>query len=173
MYDRKRLSGTWFSDTIDGCVTSRDGNRYAQIFANGAYFSAIYPMDSKGKAGDALRVFCEEFGVPESLVVDGSREQTGRNTKFMAQVRKHNMKLTITEANRPNQSPAEGVVREVRRKWYRAVFAKRIPRKLWDYVFRWSSEVLRMTYVRSFTSNRWQCSSGRCDRGDSEYFPIP
>jgi hypothetical protein len=40
-------------------------------------------------------------------------------------------------------------VREVRRKWYRAVFAKPIPRKLWDYVFRWSSEVLQMTHVRS------------------------
>jgi hypothetical protein len=149
MYDRKRLSGTWFSDTIDGRVKSRDGNRYAQIFANGNGFSAIYPMDSKSKAGDALRVFCEEFGVPESLVVDGSKEQTGRKTDFMSHVQKHNIKLKITEANRPNQSPAEGVVREVRRKWYRAVFAKQIPRKLWDYVFRWSSEVLRMTHVRS------------------------
>ena len=31
-------------------------------------------MDSKGKAGDALKVFCREFGIPEHLIFDGSRE---------------------------------------------------------------------------------------------------
>jgi hypothetical protein len=51
-------------------------NRYAQVFVNKAYFSCIYPMDSKSKACDALRLFCQEFGVPEKLTFDGSKEQT-------------------------------------------------------------------------------------------------
>ena len=35
-------------------------------------------MDSKSKAGDSLRVFCHEFGVPESLTYDSLKEQCGR-----------------------------------------------------------------------------------------------
>jgi hypothetical protein len=29
-----------------------------QLFANKRYFAVFYPMDSKAKADDALRVFC-------------------------------------------------------------------------------------------------------------------
>ena len=80
MIMKKRLAGDWYTDTLDGRVQSRDGNQYAQVFTNKSFFAAIYPMDSKGKAGDALRVFCEEFGVPDRLVSDGSKEQTGHKT---------------------------------------------------------------------------------------------
>ena len=49
MFEMKRLTGKWSTDTIDGRTKSLDGNRYAQIFANKQYFAKIYPMDSKGK----------------------------------------------------------------------------------------------------------------------------
>ena len=91
MYHRKRLNGRWACDTMDGRCKSLDGNRYAQVFANLGYFAKIYPMDRKGKAGDALKVFCREFGVPESLTFDGSKEQTGKNTTFMKEVRHQNI----------------------------------------------------------------------------------
>ena len=76
MFSRKTLSGDWSTDTMDGRVKSLEGNKYAQVFANKAYFSRIYPKDSKGRAGDALRLFCQEFGVPNKLTFDGSKEQT-------------------------------------------------------------------------------------------------
>ena len=142
-----RLQGEWFTDTVDGRTKSRDGNRYGQIFANGAYFATIYPMDSKAKAGDALRVFCKEFGVPETLRFDGSKEQTGRNTEFTKQIRKHNIDFKISEPELHNQSPAEGVVREVRRRWYRVMFKKRVPEMFWDYGMRWVCETMNRTYV--------------------------
>jgi hypothetical protein len=40
---------------MDGRAVSNDGNRYGQVFANKGFFAAIYLMDSKSKAGDALR----------------------------------------------------------------------------------------------------------------------
>ena len=83
MYAKKTLIGKWSTDTVDGHTKSLDGNRYGQIFANKQYFSKIYPMDSKGKAGDALKVFCREFGIPEHLTFDGSREQCCKGTEFM------------------------------------------------------------------------------------------
>ena len=47
------------TDTFHGRTVSRDGNKYGQVFANHTYFAAIYPMDRKGKSGEALRVFCQ------------------------------------------------------------------------------------------------------------------
>ena len=74
VFSRKTLSGEWSTDTMDGRCKSLDGNRYAQVFANKKYFSHIYPMDSKSKVGDALKLFCQEFGVPQHLTFDGSKE---------------------------------------------------------------------------------------------------
>ena len=50
-------------------------NRYAKVFANDKYFAKPYPMDKKGKSGDALKELCKDFGVPEHLTFDGSKEQ--------------------------------------------------------------------------------------------------
>ena len=54
----------------------------------------IYPMDTKGKAGDPLWKFCLEFGVPEKLTYNNSKEQTGKKTEFIKQVRRNNIKST-------------------------------------------------------------------------------
>ena len=83
MFHRKTLSGEWSTDTMDGHCISLDGNKYAQVFASDGYFSKIYPMDTKAKAGEALRTFCKEFGVPYNLTFDSSKEQCGKNTLFM------------------------------------------------------------------------------------------
>ena len=52
-------------------------------------------MDRKKKAGDALRLFCQELGVPEKLIFDGSKEQTKKGTEFMNQIRSQNIDYHI------------------------------------------------------------------------------
>ena len=113
MFERKTLRGQWSTDTMDGRCKSLDGNRYAQVFTNKSYFSRIYPMDSKKKTRDALRLFCQEFGVPEKLQFDGSKEQTAKGTTFMKQIRRHDIDYHISEADLHNQNPVEGVIREL------------------------------------------------------------
>ena len=144
-----RLHGEWYTDTVFGPTKSKDGNNCGQIFANGAYFATFYPMDSKGKAGDALRIFCKEFGVPDTLRHDGAKEMCERNTEFKAQVRRHDISVHVSEPELHNQSPAEGVVREVRRKWYRVMFKKRVPTIFWDYGMRWVCETMQRTHLRA------------------------
>ena len=90
-FHKKRLGGKWYTDTMDGCVTSVDGNRYAQVFDNKIMFAQVYPMDSKSKAGDALKTFINDVGVPGNLTIDGSKEQNGNNKEFTKQVCKHNI----------------------------------------------------------------------------------
>ena len=68
-------------------------------------------MDSKKKAGDALRLFCQEFGVPERLTFDGSKGQSNPGTEFMNQIRTHSIYYHVSEADLNNQHQAEGVIR--------------------------------------------------------------
>ena len=115
----KTLDGQWSTDTIDSnCGKSLDGNRYAQVFSNKNYYAKVYPIESKDKAGDALHQFCNDVGVPKELIFDGSREQCKKNTKFMQTVRKYGINYHILEPHYHNQNPVEGVVRELRQKWY-------------------------------------------------------
>ena len=147
VFTRKTLSGDWSTDTMDGRCKSLDGNRYAQVFSNKQYFTHLYPMDHKSKAGDALKLFCQEFGVPERLTFDGSKEQTCKGTEFMGQVRKHGIDYHIAEPDFHNQNPVEGCIRELRRKWYRIMVQKRVPEQFWDYGLRWVSETSNLTYT--------------------------
>ena len=102
VFTRKTLSDTWPIDTMDGRCKLLEGNKYAQVFPNKGYFSCIYPMNSKKKVGNALRLFCQEFGVLERLTFDGSKEQTMKGTEFMKQIRTHNIDYYIGEADLHN-----------------------------------------------------------------------
>ena len=77
MFHLKHLKGTWLTDTLDGRTKSLDGNRYAQVFANKQYFAKIYLMDSKSKAGDALKnsVASLEFRIHSSLTVRKNKSE--------------------------------------------------------------------------------------------------
>ena len=55
----------------------------------------------------------------------------------MKEVRKHRIDLHITEPNHHNQSKVEGVIREVRKKWFRVMLIKKGPHRLWDYGLKW------------------------------------
>jgi hypothetical protein len=149
MFQTKRLAGKWASDTMDGRVKSLDGNQYTQVFSNGGFFAEVYPMARKADAGLALKSFIMEFGVPEDLTIDGSKEQSSEGTEFMKSCRRNNIQVTRTEPERPNQNPAEGVIREVRRCWFWTMIRKRVPRKLWDYGIRWTTQVMQRTSTQA------------------------
>ena len=51
------------------------------MFVSDNGFVAIYPVKSKGDFHDTLHLFCKEVGVPVSLVVDPSGEQTSKSVK--------------------------------------------------------------------------------------------
>ena len=57
LYHLPRLPGYWYTNTLHDRTKSKAGNKYGQVFANKAYFAAIYPMDTEKKFGEALRAF--------------------------------------------------------------------------------------------------------------------
>ena len=117
---------------MDGQHKSHDGNKSAQVFATDFHFSAVYPMESKGLEGDALKQFIADFGVPDKIICDGIKEQTKRGTTFMEQVRKNHIDIHTTEPGRHNQFKVEGVIRELWKNWFCTMHRKQVPKRLWD-----------------------------------------
>ena len=122
-----------------------DGSVGAQVFANKEFFVTAYPTESKKLCGKALKTFCTEFGAPEKLTFDGAKEQVKSGTDFMKVVREYEIIPHVIEPDRHNQNRVEGVIREVRKKWYRIMLKKRAPRRLWDYGLRWVCEIMQRT----------------------------
>ena len=63
-----------------------DGNHYSKVILSKAYVVKVYATNYKSKAGDALKLFCQEFGVPEKINYDSSKEQACQGTTFMKKV---------------------------------------------------------------------------------------
>ena len=151
MYQQKKLRNQkFYTDTVFGKCKSLTNNTCIQIFANEAYFVKAYPMEKKSMAGLALRQFVRDYGVPEKLTSDGASEQTGPRTEFMKTVRKYDIDHHVSEPQRPNQNRAESVIREVKRKWFRQMSKRRVPKRLWDYGIVWVCETMSLTANSSF-----------------------
>lgn len=156
VFEKPLLRGDFYTDTMDGRCKSTHGNKYAQVFANKDFFAFSYPLTSKSEAGDALRQFIHDFGRPEKLTYDGSQEQCGKKTEFMKNVRKYSIDHHTTEPYRPNHNFAEGVIREVRKKWFRIMIRKNVPQRLWDYGLQWVCD------IQNRTANNSRGLDGRC-----------
>ena len=59
---------------------------------------------------------------PDSMIYYGAQEQVGPGTKFQASLRKYGIHGHTSERERSNQNPAEGVIRELRKKLYQENF---------------------------------------------------
>ena len=145
MFGVRRLRCNISTDTMDARCESMHGNRYCQVFGNKEFFCAAYPIAKKSDCGLALDKFVREFGAPSLLIFDGSKEQTGRRTAFQAALRKYEIPQRVSEPQRHNQNPVEGVIRELRKKWYRTVFRTNCPLKLWDYAIPYIARIMCLT----------------------------
>ena len=94
-------------------------------------------MESKALAGDALKEFITDCSVPDKIIMDSPGEQTGKQSTFMEPVRKHHINYHVMEPERYNKSRVEGVIREIRKRWWRVMTKKYVPKRLWDYGLRW------------------------------------
>ena len=145
--DVHKTAHSWYNytDTMNGHYKSLDGNKHAQIFANESFFATAYPMEHKSSTGQALKQFISDFGTPDKLVCDNAAEQVGKQTEFQSTVRKHAIDHHVTEPHCHNQSKVEGVVREIRKRWFHIMLKKKVLKRLWDYGIKWVCEVMQCT----------------------------
>ena len=141
---RKRLNDTFYSDTMFSGLRSIRGNTCAQIFTNGK-FVHLEPIHRKAEAGEALHSMIDEVGIPDKMVFDGAKEQTGPKSEFMRALRKYRVSYWQTEPYSPWQNRAEDQIREVRRRWKLMRQRKKVPTRLWDYAMVHITQLMNRT----------------------------
>ena len=115
------------------------------MFANKDFFAAACPIERKADAHEPLDLFVNEYGAMDLLISDGAKEQVGKNAEFQAKLKKCNIKSKVSDPERSNQNPAKGVIREIRKKWYRQIFRTNCPRRIWNYGIPCVCAIMRMT----------------------------
>ena len=69
----------------------------------------------------------------------------------MKEVQKHGIELHVTEPDYHNQSKFEGVIIEIRKKWFRVMIRKKVPNRLWDYGLKRVAEIMHRTAISEFS----------------------
>ena len=151
MHNIKRLNGKFATDTFYAETKSLNQNIGAQIYSHKIGFSVCYPLqDAKSETlAYTLNNFISDYGAPERLTFDGAQAQAGKHTEFMQCIRRHHIKHHISAPRRPNENPAEAAIREVKKRWYRIMKKKRVPRRLWDFAITWICETGNLTVSSS------------------------
>ena len=140
----RRLSATWYTDTLFSKIKSIEGNNCAQLFTDGE-FVHITPMESKSEAGQALNALTRDIGVPNTIIRDGSLEQAGKATEFTKTMKRFNIESRTTEPYTPRQNRAENVIGIIKGKAKRRRVKRNVPRRLWDYGIVWEAEIYSRT----------------------------
>jgi hypothetical protein len=76
----------WYLDTLIAKVKLLLGNKCANMFTNGKY-TKVVTMASQKEAVESLVDFTDDVSVPETQVMDGTTEFTGKHTDFIKQAR--------------------------------------------------------------------------------------
>jgi hypothetical protein len=108
------LLGRIFTDTMISKRPSTSIRQFkaAQVFTDGSGFDHFYPIDTKGDAQEALLDHIKEVAIPQTLVLDGSKEQQLGKLKDMC--RKYHNRRQFTVPYSPWQNLAEASIRELK-----------------------------------------------------------
>ena len=150
-YEMKKLDGKFATDTIWADIKSLNQHKYSQIYTHKCGFAISYPLDSMtgDNIGLSLQDFVHDYGIPNHLTFDGHPSQVGQGSLFMKNVRKYGIQYHVSSPRRPEQNPAEGGIREIKRRWYRIMTKKDVPRRLWDFGLNWVCETGNITVSSS------------------------
>ena len=105
--------------------------------------------DDGPTVGQTLNDFINEWGIPDFLVFDCAKVQTGQNILCMKIIWEANINYHISEPRRPNQNPSEAAIREVKKRLYRLMLKKRVPRRLWNFGLLWICKTGNVTVTCS------------------------
>ena len=150
-YNVKRLDGKFSTDTLYADTVSLHSNKYAQIYSHKCGFTVCYPMRTSTAQciGHSLKDFIHDFGIPFHLTFDGAQAQIGKKSLFMETIRQQHIKYHVSAPYRPNQNPSEASIRELKKRWYRIMLKKNVPRRLWDHGLTWVADTGNITVTSS------------------------
>ena len=102
-------------------------------------------MRKKSEAHEGLSLLFQREGVPNTLIMDNSKEQLLGN--FRKKCREAGARVKQTEPYSPWSNSAEAAIRELKKGVGRQMVRTRSPKRLWDHCLE------REAYVRSLTAH--------------------
>ncbi len=105
-------------------------NKCAQVFALDFRWICVYPMKSKGKAHESSPLMFQHEGVPLSMLMDGSKEQT--LGKFYQKLVGTHCQLEQTELYSPWQNVTERDIKELKKSSGHKMLATGASQQLWN-----------------------------------------
>ena len=126
----RRINTNVFTDTMQSGVISKRKNKYAQVFSTPFGWARAFPMQKKSDAHEALSILFKRDGVPNSLVMDGSKEQT--LSKFRTKCRESDCHVKQVEPYSPWSNSCEGTIKMAKLAAGRDLRRSKCPKVLWD-----------------------------------------
>ena len=140
---KKSLCGRFYSDTCFFKCKSIRGDTCAQITGNGKGFCRFWSMKTKSLAHEGLRNFIEMDGIPENLVVDGSKEQS--HNAWKDTLRTYHVNQSTSEPYSPWQNRAESEIKMIKIGIKKFTLQCNSPRSVWCYLGELISKLRRVT----------------------------
>jgi hypothetical protein len=109
----RHLPVTMYTDTMYSTIISRQQNKAAHIFTTDFGFVRALPMKLESEAHEALSLLFKRDGVPNGMVMDGSKAQVEGG--FRRKLRDAGCHIKQTEPHTKSSNMGEGAVRELKK----------------------------------------------------------
>ena len=141
----KRINSHFFTDTFQAKqgFKSKRGYKYCQLFVSDKGFIFVVFMKKRSEFQLALKAFAKEIGVPLSLVMDPSGEQTSNEVQRFAQ--ECSLKLKILEESTQFANLAERYIGILKSAVRDEMHHTDCPIVLWDYCVEFKVSVHNVT----------------------------
>jgi hypothetical protein len=108
----RRLPVILFTDTMYSNILSRQGNKAAQVFFDGAGWGRAFPMKKEKEAHEAIFLLFHRDGVSNVMVVDGAKAKV--QGEFRRKQCDDGCRIKQTEPYTQSSNMGEGGVRELK-----------------------------------------------------------
>jgi hypothetical protein len=140
-----------FTDTMFAGMPSCSGNKCAQVYTTSFGWARAHPMTRKGAAYETLSLLFHRDGVPSTMVLDGSKEQTKGD--FMRKPREADCHARQTEPYSQWQQAVEGCIRELKCGVSHKMIKTGSPRVLWDHCIELDALICSLTSYNVYMTN--------------------
>ena len=125
-----RIPHVVFTDTLKASVKSKRQNTHAQMYCTDFGWTRAYPIRKEAEAHHTLSKFFKDIGVPNTMVMDGSKAQN--MGEFKRKTKEADCRTKQTEPYSPFMNAAEAAIREIKKGTGRKLTASGCPKVVWD-----------------------------------------
>ena len=143
MTQRRRLDVRFYVDTMHSDVKGIGGSKHAQVYTTSYQFTKVitHLNELQETIGSCFKEFLIKIGFPREMVTDGHKSYVGKKAEFKKICVSNMIEQLQTEPHSHWQNLSEGSIRELKRLFLRVMKSTGMPRKLWDHLLQWCSDV--------------------------------